>query len=481
MLATLTVHPVSRDRPTLQAWVWVVIAAGLLARVVSAFQSFWLDEIWSYLLAQDVDSAWQVLTVLKHDNNHILNTLFIRAMGEHEHWFVYRMLSLATGTAVIYLLARLALGWGSAAALAAAILAAASHPLTLASAQARGYSAAMFFALVALFWIRAEQPARTWKSCFGFWLVVTLGILSHLTFLYAYMPLVGWTLIRRWQSAGKLSAQAWIEMARLHAVPVVIVAAMYIVFYSEIVIGGGPTDYEVSEVVGRTIAAAVGTPTTGNWVLLALAITGVLVPIGLWLAARDGAPLVFFFVSVLFLAPVLIFLVAAPKLLFPRYFWVCIPFLYLLAANVLGWIHRGTRTGKGVYWVLLAAFVLANGAKTLEHVSVGRTNYADALTYLEEHTEGDIIQIGSDHDFRNAMVIRFYARYRTAGKSFAIVPKSSWTGPGPEWYLMHSWISGPFPQRHVTLAGDRPYTLVARFDNGIGTGWKWFLYRNDNR
>ena len=134
----------------------------VLARVVSAFQSFWLDEIWSYLLAQDVDSAWQVLTVLKHDNNHILNTLFIRAMGEHEHWFVYRMLSLATGTAVIYLLARLALGWGSAAALAAAILAAASHPLTLVSAQARGYSAAMFFALVALFWIRAEQPARTW-------------------------------------------------------------------------------------------------------------------------------------------------------------------------------------------------------------------------------------------------------------------------------------------------------------------------------
>lgn len=479
MVAPLTVHPVSRDSPTLSVWVWAVIAVGLLARVISAFQSFWLDEIWSYFLAQDIESAWQVLTARKHDNNHILNTLFIRAMGEHEHWFVYRTLSLATGTGVIYVSARLALRFGSGAALAAAILAAASYPLTLASAQARGYSAAMFFSLVALDWIRAESPAGTWKSCFGFWLIVTLGVLSHLTFLYAYLPLVVWTLIRHWQSTGKLSAQAWIEMARLHAVPIMIVAALYLVFYSEIVIGGGPKDYAVSEVIGRTIAAAVGTPATGPWVWLALAIVGLGVPIGVWSTRHDGAPLVFFFVSVLFLAPALIFFVSAPKLLYPRYFSTSIPFLYLLAASVLGWIGRGTRVGKGVYWVLLAVFVLANAAKTVEHVSVGRTHYADALTYLEEHTEADIIQIGTDHDFRNGMVVRFYARYRTAGKAFAIRPKSSWTGPGPKWYLMHSWMSGPFPPRHVTLVGDRAYTQVARFDNGFGSGWTWFLYRND--
>ena len=230
----------------------------------------------------------------------------------------------------------------------------------------------------------------------------------------------------------------------------------------------------------RTIAAAVGTPPVGNGVLVALAVVGLLVPIGVWLAGRDGAPHVFFFVSVLFLAPALIFFVSAPKLLYPRYFWASIPFLYLLAANVLGWIHRGTRIGKGLYWVLLAVFVFGNAAKTVDHLSVGRTNYADALTYLEQHTAGDIIEIGSDHDFRNGMVIRFYARYRTAGKPFAIRSKSSWTEAGPEWYLMHGWLSGAFPPKHVTLVGNRAYTQVARFQNGVGSGWTWFLYHNDN-
>jgi len=480
MVAPLTVHPATRNGPTLHAFVWVVIAVGLLIRLISAFQSFWLDEIWSYFLAQDLDSAWGVLTARKHDNNHILNTLFIYAMGEHEHWFVYRTLSLATGTASIYCLAREALRWGRPAATAAAVLAAGSFPLTLASAQARGYAAAMFFSIVTLLWLERERPAATWRSCFGFWIVATLGILSHLTFLYAYLPLVAWTLIRRWQAEKTVSTQALLELLRLHCVPLVVIVTLYFQFYSGIVIGGGPADYDVWKVIGSTLAEAVGTPADGRWGWLAVCIVGVTVPVGVWSVRRDGAASVVFFLSVLLLSPALIYGVSAPKLLYSRYFWACIPFLYLLASHLLGRIHRG-RIGTVVYWVLLVAFVAANGVKTLEHVSKGRTQYADALTYLEQHTDGDTIQIGTDHDFRNGMVIRFYARYRTAGKTFVIRPKAGWTGPGPEWYLMHSWLSGPFPPRKITLVGGRAYTQVAQFHNGIGSGWTWFLYRNDAR
>ena len=48
---------VFRDAPSLQITVGVVIAVGLLLRVVTSFQSFWLDEIWSYYLAQDLDAC----------------------------------------------------------------------------------------------------------------------------------------------------------------------------------------------------------------------------------------------------------------------------------------------------------------------------------------------------------------------------------------------------------------------------------------
>src|SRR2546423_14815001 len=90
-----------------RAWVALaaitLVAAGL--RVGGMFTEFWLDEIWSWLLAWDAErspvrSALDVFTRLYHDNNHWLNTIWIRWMGE-QPWWGYRLLSLVTGCALV--------------------------------------------------------------------------------------------------------------------------------------------------------------------------------------------------------------------------------------------------------------------------------------------------------------------------------------------------------------------------------------------
>ena len=54
--------------------------AGSALRIAAAFDQFWLDEVWSWSLAQRARSWLDVLT-LAHDNNHQLNTLWIHVLG----------------------------------------------------------------------------------------------------------------------------------------------------------------------------------------------------------------------------------------------------------------------------------------------------------------------------------------------------------------------------------------------------------------
>src|SRR5690606_26207774 len=59
-------------------------------------------EVWSLLLTMDMHSPLDVLRV-HHDNNHVLNTLWLYAMGLGQAEWVYRLPSLLAGTAGIVL------------------------------------------------------------------------------------------------------------------------------------------------------------------------------------------------------------------------------------------------------------------------------------------------------------------------------------------------------------------------------------------
>jgi hypothetical protein len=456
---------------------WGIIAAGVALRVATGFQSFWLDEIWSYYLAQDLESVWQVFTERRHDNNHVLNTLYIAAVGQHESGFAYRGLSLTSGSASLLLLGRIAARGGRAEWLAVLVLAAFSYPLVVASAQARGYAPAIFFALLALDWARPEAAHRLrsgWAAVV-FWTICAFGFLSHLTFVYAYAGILAWTASRAWRAADTSERVGWL---RWHSVPVAMLVALYLGFYSELVIGGGDRDYDVAQVVSGVLGSAWVARSSGVLLLPAALLTLVVAVLAFGSLRGRREQFWIFLVCAVALVPAAV-IFATPRLLYPRYFWASVPYLYLLAGLVLGALFARGGVGRALYAVVLIAFAVTHTARSVEHIGMGQTNYADTLAYLETHTEGDLISLSTDHDFRNSMVLRYYARYSQKPKTMAIRTRGSWVGAGPQWYLSHSWLAGRNPPEKLELEGGRHFTRVARFDHGIGYGWTWFVYRND--
>lgn len=71
--------PLPTRHRLLTSWPALVLL-GLLAcglRCLAANGELWLDEIWSvFLVRQSVRNATDVVTVLQHDNNHFLNSLY---------------------------------------------------------------------------------------------------------------------------------------------------------------------------------------------------------------------------------------------------------------------------------------------------------------------------------------------------------------------------------------------------------------------
>src|SRR5262245_13235367 len=53
--------------------------------VAAAVGDLWLDEIWSIRIAQAVSIPTEIVTRFHHDNNHVLNTLFLWLVGVQNH------------------------------------------------------------------------------------------------------------------------------------------------------------------------------------------------------------------------------------------------------------------------------------------------------------------------------------------------------------------------------------------------------------
>jgi mannosyltransferase len=155
----------------------------------------WLDEI-SPIVDYGRMPFVQVMGSYLRTNNHLLNTLLtkvsIGAFGESE-WAV-RIPAMLFGVATIpvfYWVARLALSrWASIAA--AGVLAVSYHHIFF-SQNARGYSAALFFALATSgLLIRALSDDRGWRWClYVAAMVLGFASLAQIAFVFAGHVIVG--------------------------------------------------------------------------------------------------------------------------------------------------------------------------------------------------------------------------------------------------------------------------------------------------
>src|SRR5262245_41533068 len=81
----------------------IAITLAVVLRFGASFDQFWLDEIWSWMMAVQLKSPLEVITRLHHDNNHHLNTLVLYLIGKNAPFYLYRLPAVLAGVGTVLL------------------------------------------------------------------------------------------------------------------------------------------------------------------------------------------------------------------------------------------------------------------------------------------------------------------------------------------------------------------------------------------
>ncbi|MGN6269432.1 MAG: hypothetical protein ACTHM0_06015 [Sphingomonas sp.] len=349
---------------------WLAVAAltllGLVLRLLAARGALWLDEAWSATFAEQAVTPLGVIWRINHDNNHILNTLWLQLVGPDAHPLAQRALAIATGTAAIPLAAMFCARRSTAAALVAALAFALSPILLTYGSEARGYAPmiAAFLAMLVLVdrWFEGDRPA----PAIGLAILALLGTLAQVMMVAPLLAIIGWAGIVLWRRQGlgiafrrtpaalgpALAASAVVLLVMLlaaHASPHGFTIGSYRPFAIADWITG------IAGAVEWTLAIAA----PSAWLaLFGLAVAGAL----LTLRRRD--PRAPFYALLIIACPVAYALFHFGNLAIPRYFLPSMAALLLLAAEALG-TALDSRSSRR-WFAAAALFLFTVGAVRLD-------------------------------------------------------------------------------------------------------------------
>ena len=451
----------------------LVLAFGLM--FLAASGDLWLDEIWSVEMARTLRSALGVFT-LRHDNNHPLNTLYLYLLGEPGSQLQNRLASMVGGLGAIALVGASAWRrWGARESLLAVLLCATSFPIILYSSEARGYGLLMLFVLVAyVAWGAAMQRAE-WHKVLAFWMACVLGLLAQFTFVIALFAFGAGQLVADEQS--RTPKERLARLAWLQGVPLLFAAWWYWFFVGRQMVGGGDETGAWS-IVGETASLLLGLPDTPLLRFVALLGVFAIVVAGVRQLHKAGDPQWLFFACIILVAPALLLLASQGRIVQVRYFLACFPFFLLLFARflVLAWGHSG-RGARALPALLLAICLLGNLQRDAFLLKDGRGGYSKAIAYMLRQSPQGPVLVGSDHDFRNGMVLGFHAARTPGGGRVHYVDEGQAPRVKPEWFLMHSQDLHYAPSPQISVDGVGIYQLVQRYGYAGLSGWNWYLYR----
>jgi hypothetical protein len=453
-----------------------LVLAGAIVRAIPCWRSdFWLDEIWTWYDAMGLRSVLGVFTAIHHSNNHHLNTLLFYWLGDQRGWAIYRLPSLLAGTASIALAALLAARRGRLEAALAALLSAASFALVHYSSEARGYSLAVCFALAALLALLRflERGGAAWAALFA--ACTLLGLLAQLVFAFFWAGALALSSLRLARRPGSRAA-ALADALRLHAAPALGLALLYAVDLRHLTVGGGPPAV-ASEIVARTVGFSLGLPVRPALAPAYAALVLALLALGLRRLAREGDDLWVLWLVAIAIAPAAILAAMRPEVIDLRYFLIGIALFLILLAWVLGAALRAGGWRRAAALAGLAVFLAGNAVHTARFLEHGRGGYQAALQYMAEHASGPRIVVGSDQDFRNGIVLRFYARLLPSGRTLDYRERARWPAQGPEWIVIHRRTRPEQTLPEIGFEGGLRYRLAADFDHAAISGFYWAVYR----
>jgi len=446
--------------------------------IAAAVGDLWLDEIWSIQFVRAASSPIEILTRFHHDNNHVLNTLFLWLVGVQNTLFLYRLLAVVSGMVALLLVGYLARAWGSSETLLGVVLTGTSYPLVLYFSEARGYAPAMMFALLSYALLRRNWCEFNPYRMIAFWTASVLGILSHLSFVIVSLALLLFSLANEVRMEGPHRKRVTWFLA-YHVPTFAFFGWFYVFFAREMVIGAGPV-YTNWDVITQASTLLLGFPGDlffgGLGVLFLMAV----LVAGGYTLYRNRDEQWLFFCFVLVVAPMLVLIFARPKYLYVRYFIVSFPFFYLLLSYLLCQWYRSLKGNSR--WIVVAAVLLLFTGQMYRVVSLlelGRGSYRAALTRILENSPEGVVRIGSDHDFRNRVLVDFYAPFLAGSHTVRYIPQTEWYHEPPDWLLTHSQEISYEPPPDIAVPGVGVYHLFAVYRFSGVSGWNWFLYRGN--
>jgi uncharacterized membrane protein len=448
-----------------------VLAFGAVLRLACMGAEFWLDEIWSWELAHGARSFLGVFAI-RHDNSHPLNSLWLRLWPATAPLIVLRLPALVAGLGAIVLAAVVARRRGTVEAVIAATLVAGCYWTVLASAEARGYALAVFFAFAAFEVLWRYLDGRSRSSLAVFWVLSALGFLSHLTFVHAYIGFVVWSM-RRFAREGETppsSLRQISAMAILHGPVAAFVAIYYLLVVGGMEIGGGPPSL-VAVVLRNLISLGLGGPDDAwGWLLVGVAI--VLFAVGLSLLARAKNDVGTFFAAAVVGSPAL-FLIRPPAFLFERYFMISFVFFLLLVAFVLGDLWRRSSL-RPVALALLVGFLVGNVYRVLAFAEAGRGEFGEALAWIAARDPDDLLLLAGDHDLGVRLYADFYARRQSLPRVRYLVGKES---KNANWFLDHRTHGDERPALTDYWIGPTRFVRVKAYPSRGRASCGWYVYR----
>lgn len=374
-----------------------ILALGLALRVLGARGDLWTDEIWTLDLLTKIRRPDEIFWNISHDNNHFLNSLWMFVVGIGQPSLLYRLPSIAMGTASVALAARIGFRSSPAAGLLAGFIFAIAIPFVNYGSEARGYAGLILAVLVAIELLEIAislafeaGSARDFnRQRWRLGLAIGLGTLCHLTMVLG-AGIIGLAA----------AAQLWIErppgsrwivvraFLRLFGPSVVCLVPAAVALAAGILVRGrftvGGTSYAPRRFAigfGGMADAVLGLPTaTPAW--LALAIVG----LGLAVAIRAKQLSPFRLCMALMglvLAPALIKLANPPNTDFPRYFLVCGVIAALTMAEAAA-RAASNRHGRWLVPVLILLFSIGQGAQDLRLVVSGRGQVSRLVSAMAE-------------------------------------------------------------------------------------------------
>ena len=327
-------------------------------------------------------------------------------VGQNASALVYRLPSVLASIGTVALAGFIGARRSWLEGCIAVILTSWSYLLIHFGTEARGYSLAIFFALLAWYALQQFEERRSWTWTIAFWSAVMLGFLAHLEFAICFVGLLPgvWRFVRyrsKWR-------QGVLDLVALFTVPIVLLLAFYFVAVRGMEVGGGP-EYQVMPLLIKTASYMLGGPASGAAAGIAalLAVASIYVVLAYLMFERDDR---WIFYAVVIAAPLGLIPILLLVPLSPRYFMISVAASFVLLSSGYAALLRRGVAGLGIGLTLLAIFVAGNAINTGNLLRFGRGQSSRAPFHGKKSDNREVV-ITSDHDFRNAMLVNYYKRY----------------------------------------------------------------------